>query len=88
MNIAISNAKQQGIEVFQSPNNFKGFVPTLLIGEICLSSNNLPLANVVTFRTINEAVTLANNTRQGFGVIVWTENISRANEVHKKLNVS
>lgn len=88
MNVATSSAKQQGIEVFQSSSNFKGFVPTLLVGEICLSSNNLPLANVVTFRTINEAVTLANNSRQGFGVTVWTENISRANEVYKKLNVS
>ena len=39
----------------------------------------------MTFRTPDEAIALANNTRYGLAASVWTENINRALEVAAKL---
>ena len=39
----------------------------------------------MTFRTPDEAVALANNTRYGLAASVWTENINRALEVAARI---
>ncbi|KAJ8945696.1 hypothetical protein NQ318_012415 [Aromia moschata] len=83
-------AKSLGIDVFQAGEG--GNAPTLLIGakvhtNMILDKKRTPVT-VLPFRTIDEAVNLANNTRQGLAASVWTENIGTANEVTKKLKVS
>lgn len=91
----IKSAKDQGIEVFQASENSNTFTPTLFVGgkvstNKVLSAEEDQDANVVTviaFRSIDEAVNLANNTRQGLAVSVWTENVGTVNEVAKKLKV-
>jgi len=40
-----------------------------------------PVLSVLTFRTMDEAVELANNTRFGLAASIWSENISRALDV-------
>ncbi|XP_018580223.1 aldehyde dehydrogenase family 8 member A1 [Anoplophora glabripennis] len=92
----IKSAKDQGIEVFQATENLKSFTPTLFVGgkvstNRVLSADEDQDANVVTviaFRSIDEAVNLANNSRQGLAASVWTENVGIVNEVAKKLRVN
>ncbi len=40
-----------------------------------------PVLTVMSFRHLNEALSLANNSRYGLSATVWTENINRAMEV-------
>jgi aldehyde dehydrogenase (NAD+) len=40
-----------------------------------------PVATSLTFRTLDEAVSLANDTRYGLAASVWSENVNRAIEV-------
>ena len=44
-----------------------------------------PVLATMTFRTPDEAVALANNTRYGLAASVWSENINRAYEVAARL---
>ncbi|MGR3660525.1 MAG: aldehyde dehydrogenase family protein [Paracoccaceae bacterium] len=44
-----------------------------------------PIAVTMTFRTPDEAVTLANNTRYGLAASVWSENINRAVDVAARI---
>ena len=44
-----------------------------------------PVATLSTFRTPDEAVTLANNTRYGLAAAIWSENINLALEVGAKV---
>ena len=44
-----------------------------------------PVLTVMTFRTLNEAVALANNIRFGLAASIWSENISRALEVSSQV---
>ena len=44
-----------------------------------------PVLVAMTFRTPDEAVALANNTRYGLAASVWTENINRALEVAARI---
>lgn len=84
---AIQKAKQDGIEVYQ-PGSLSGdYLPTVFIGGAPDTDADAPFAVVLSFRTANEAVSLANNDKQAFGAIVWAENISLVNEVSKKLKV-
>lgn len=95
LNKLVESAKDQGIEVFQVAEDSNYFTPTLLIGgkvntNRVLSADENQDVNVVTvisFRSIDEAVSLANNSRQGLAASVWTENIGIINEVAKKLRV-
>lgn len=85
---AIQKAKQGGIEVYQATDSNGDYLPTVFIGDSPDTDTDAPFCVISAFRTANEAVTLANNNKQGFGAIVWTENISLANEVCRKLNVN
>ena len=44
-----------------------------------------PVLAAMTFRTPDEAIALANNTRYGLAASVWTENVNRAFEVAAKI---
>ena len=44
-----------------------------------------PVLVTMTFRTPDEAVALANNTRYGLAASLWTENVNRAFEVAARL---
>lgn len=84
---AIQRAKQDGIEIYQPENSSGDYVPTVFIDCAPDTETDAPFAVISSFRTINEAVSLANNSKQGFGAIIWTENVSLANEVAGKLKV-
>lgn len=84
---AIQKAKQDGIEIYQPGSSSGDYLPTVFIGGSPDTDTDAPFCVILAFRTINEAVALANNNKQGFGAVVWTENVSLANEVCKKLKV-
>ncbi len=44
-----------------------------------------PVLTAMSFRTLDEAVTLANNTRYGLAASIWSENINRALSVASEL---
>jgi len=44
-----------------------------------------PIATTATFRTLDEAVALANDTRYGLAASIWSENINRAIELAAKV---
>ena len=44
-----------------------------------------PVLVAMTFRTPDEAVALANNTRYGLAASVWTENVNRALDVAARI---
>lgn len=66
------------------------FPPTLLTG---VSQSNVamqeeifgPVLAATTFRTLNEALALANNTRYGLSATIWSENINRALETAARM---
>lgn len=84
----IQNAKTSGIEIYQPKVADGDYQPTIFVGASPETDAKVPFAVISGFRTLNEAVTLANNNRQGFGVVIWTESISIINEVSRKLKVS
>ncbi|CAH0553949.1 unnamed protein product [Brassicogethes aeneus] len=90
-----SEARKRGIEVFQADASSKTFQPTLFIGAAARSNrvvdDDAHLScgvAVVSFRHIDEAVRLAENSKQGYAASVWTENVGLANEIAAKLNVA
>lgn len=95
LNKLIDLAKLQGIEVFQAAEDTNSFTPTLLIGGKVNTNRvlgadedqDVNVVTVISFRSIDEAVNLANNSRQGLAASVWTENIGTINEVARKLRV-
>jgi len=95
LNNTVNKAKGLGIEIFQiETTNLSNFTPTLILGSKVDTNNvlsgpeNDSAVTLVAFRSIDEAVTLANNTRQGLGASVWSENVGLVNEVARKLKVS
>ncbi|XP_074028862.1 succinate-semialdehyde dehydrogenase [NADP(+)] isoform X2 [Leptinotarsa decemlineata] len=87
-------AESQGVEIFQTEENSNKWCPTLFIGgrvqmnrvltSDCQEADDV---TVLAFRSIDEAVNLANNTRQGLGASIWSENVGVVNEVARKLKV-
>lgn len=86
----ISQGIEEGANVFQAdcPMPSAGsFYPPTLVTDV--GTDNIlfkeevfgPVLTAITFRTQNEAVGLANNTRYGLAATVWSESISRALEV-------
>jgi aldehyde dehydrogenase (NAD+) len=90
----IEQAQAQGATVWQPqiplPEEGAFFPPTLLTE---VSTANIvwreevfgPVLAATSFRTLQEAVELANNTRYGLAATLYTENINRALELAVKL---
>ncbi|MCX7303867.1 MAG: aldehyde dehydrogenase family protein [Hyphomicrobiales bacterium] len=90
----VEQGRQEGAEVFQPsisiPGNGTFFAPTLMTGVEPASTVAVveifgPVLVAMTFRTPDEAVALANNTRFGLAASVWSENISRSLDVAARL---
>ncbi|MFK8047978.1 MAG: aldehyde dehydrogenase family protein [Halioglobus sp.] len=67
------------------------FYPPTLLTDVD-SSNTVareeifgPVLTAMTFRTLNEAVALANNIRYGLAASIWSENINRALEISSQV---
>ncbi|XP_056633056.1 2-aminomuconic semialdehyde dehydrogenase-like [Diorhabda sublineata] len=94
LNELVKQAKLQGIEIFQVEESSNKWSPTLLIGgKVSHNALNTKIdtakaVTVLAFRSIDEAVNLANNTRQGLWASIWSENSGVINEVTRKLKVS
>ncbi|HET9105574.1 MAG TPA: aldehyde dehydrogenase family protein, partial [Steroidobacteraceae bacterium] len=90
----VEQAQAQGATVWQPqiplPEHGAFFPPTLLTD---VSTANIvwreeifgPVLAATSFRTLQEAVELANNTRYGLAATLYTENINRALELAVKL---
>lgn len=90
----VEKGRQEGAEVFQPsiPMPAQGcfFAPTLMTGVEPASTVATveifgPVLVAMTFRTPDEAVALANNTRYGLAASVWSENINRSLDVAARI---
>ena len=86
----IREGEKEGLEFFRADNSLPArgcfYPPTLVTGvepASILAREEIfgPVLVASTFRTPDEAVALANNTRYGLAASVWTENVNRALEV-------
>jgi aldehyde dehydrogenase (NAD+) len=88
----VDEAKAQGSDVWMAdvpcPSLDVGFFwPPTIISNVSTSSNCVreeifgPVLTIQSFRSVEEAIELANNSKFGLGGSVWTENISLALEV-------
>ncbi len=84
----------EGLEFFRAndslPDRGCFYPPTLVTGvdpASVLAREEIfgPVLVATTFRTPDEAVALANNTRYGLAASVWTENVNRALEVASRI---
>jgi len=84
----------EGLEFFRAnetgPDRGCFYPPTLVTGvdpASVLAREEIfgPVLVATTFRTPDEAVALANNTRYGLAASVWTENVNRALEVAARI---
>jgi len=87
----VEAGRAEGAEIFQA-GRAKGcfYPPTLALGvepANILAREEVfgPVLAAMTFRTPDDAVALANNTRFGLAASVWTENLNRAYEVASRL---
>ena len=85
---------EEGGELWQSPCELPGkglfYPPSLLTGvepSATLAQEEIfgPVLVSMTFRTPEEAVSLANNSRYGLAASVWTENINLALDIAPQL---
>jgi aldehyde dehydrogenase (NAD+) len=67
---------------FYPPTLFTGVAPAATIAQVEIFG---PVLVAMTFRTPEEAIELANNTRFGLAASVWTENINLALEIAAKI---
>ena len=92
----VDRARAAGAEVFQAcatalpDGEHCYFPPTLVLGvdtasEIVQQEVFGPVLTVQTFRTTNEAVELANNSRFGLAACVWSESITLALEIAPRI---
>ncbi|MEP9399726.1 aldehyde dehydrogenase family protein [Mesorhizobium sp. KR2-14] len=86
----VAKGRQEGAEVFQPsiamPAKGCFFPPTLMTGVEPASTVAMveifgPVLVAMTFRTPDEAVALANNTRFGLAASIWSENINRSLDI-------
>lgn len=91
----VTDGVSQGGELWQAtettlPDNGAYYPPTLITGvqpASTLAQEEIfgPVLVSMTFRTPQEAVELANNTRYGLAASVWSENINLALDIAPKL---
>ena len=90
----VEAGEREGATVWRAPGPLpeRGcFYPPTLVTDVepasILAREEIfgPVLVAMTFRTPDEAVALANNTRYGLAASVWTENINRAFEVAAKI---
>jgi len=67
---------------FYPPTLFTGIAPSATLAQVEIFG---PVLVAMTFRTHQEAIKLANNTRYGLASSIWTENINLALEVAPKV---
>ena len=84
----------EGAELIRAPGDLPAqgafFAPTIACnvepaGTLMQEEIFGPVATLSTFRTPDEAVTLANNTRYGLAAAIWSENINLALELAAKV---
>jgi aldehyde dehydrogenase (NAD+) len=67
---------------FYPPTLFTGVSPSSTISQVEIFG---PVLVATTFRTHQEAIKLANNTRYGLAASIWTENINLALDIAPKI---
>jgi len=67
---------------FYAPGFMTGVAPA---NPVAIEEIFGPVATLTSFRTLDEAVELANNTRYGLAASIWSENISLALEVSARI---
>ncbi|MGV8989160.1 MAG: aldehyde dehydrogenase family protein [Cypionkella sp.] len=67
---------------FSAPGFFTGTAPAHTVSHTEIFG---PVATTLTFRTPDEAVTLANDSRYGLSASIWSENINRGIETAAKV---
>ena len=90
----VEAGERDGAHVWRAPGPLPTqgcFYPPTLITEVgpasILAREEIfgPVLTAMTFRTPEEAIALANNTRYGLAASVWTENVNRALEVAARI---
>jgi aldehyde dehydrogenase (NAD+) len=90
----MGEGEKEGLEFFRADDSLPArgcfYPPTLVTGvepASILAREEIfgPVLVATTFRTPEEAVALANNTRYGLAASVWTENVNRALEVAARI---
>ncbi|MGD0474567.1 MAG: aldehyde dehydrogenase family protein [Candidatus Velthaea sp.] len=90
----VEQARREGGRVWTGPGALPDggwFYPPTLITEVDPASTVAqieifgPVAVSLTFRTPDEALALANNTRYGLAASIWSENINRALDAAAKV---
>jgi aldehyde dehydrogenase (NAD+) len=90
----VEAGRAEGAEIFQPETKLPAagsFFPPTLACRVepanILAREEVfgPVLATMTFRTPDDAVALANNTRYGLAASVWTENVNRAYEVASRL---
>ncbi|XP_072393857.1 putative aldehyde dehydrogenase AldA [Diabrotica undecimpunctata] len=94
LNNIMKQAKLQGIEVFRATDKSDVWNPSVLVGgqinhnALGSKDGQSNVITVVAFRSIDEAVGLANNSKQGVWASVWSDNANLINELTRKLKIS
>ena len=90
----VEAGRAEGADIYQSEVKLPGrgcfYPPTLVSGvepASLLAREEIfgPVLVTMSFRTPDEAVALANNTRYGLAASIWSENINRALEVAARI---
>ena len=90
----VEAGEREGAHVWRAPCALPAcgwfYPPTLVTGvepASILAREEIfgPVLAAMTFRTPDEAIALANNTRYGLAASVWTENVNRALEVAARI---
>ena len=90
----VEAGRAEGCQIYQvggaPPTGGSFYPPTLVEGvdpASLLAREEVfgPVLVVMSFRTPDEAIALANNTRYGLAASLWTENVNRALEVAAKI---
>ncbi|MFZ5710406.1 MAG: aldehyde dehydrogenase family protein [Pseudomonadota bacterium] len=67
---------------FFAPGFFTSVAPANVVAEVEIFG---PVATLTTFRTPDEAVDLANNTRYGLAASIWSENVNLALDIASRV---